>query len=99
MFCLFPIVFGPSIRWPNLLLFLCFSFASSPYRNNFRAKKAMNGRKKKFKKMSSILNQNEENTKKVNSSINQENALFGEECEQQEKRCFPARCPINKIFF
>uniref|UniRef100_A0A915P2T4 C2H2-type domain-containing protein n=1 Tax=Meloidogyne floridensis TaxID=298350 RepID=A0A915P2T4_9BILA len=35
--------------------------------------------------MSSILNQNEENTKKVNSSINQENALFGEECEQQEE--------------
>uniref|UniRef100_A0A915N1Y4 Uncharacterized protein n=1 Tax=Meloidogyne javanica TaxID=6303 RepID=A0A915N1Y4_MELJA len=35
--------------------------------------------------MSSILNQNEENTKKVNSSINQENALFGEECNQQEE--------------
>ncbi|CAK5082090.1 unnamed protein product [Meloidogyne enterolobii] len=34
--------------------------------------------------MSLILNQNEENTKKVNSSINQENALFGEECNQQE---------------
>uniref|UniRef100_A0A915M8T7 C2H2-type domain-containing protein n=1 Tax=Meloidogyne javanica TaxID=6303 RepID=A0A915M8T7_MELJA len=35
--------------------------------------------------MSSILNQNEENTEKVNSSLNQENALFGEECEQQEE--------------
>uniref|UniRef100_A0A914KPE2 C2H2-type domain-containing protein n=1 Tax=Meloidogyne incognita TaxID=6306 RepID=A0A914KPE2_MELIC len=35
--------------------------------------------------MSSILNQNEENTKKVNSSINQENTLFGEECNQQEE--------------
>nr|CAD2190615.1 unnamed protein product [Meloidogyne enterolobii] len=35
--------------------------------------------------MSSILNQNEENTKKVNSSIDQENALFGKECEQQEE--------------
>ncbi|CAK5080499.1 unnamed protein product [Meloidogyne enterolobii] len=35
--------------------------------------------------MSSILNQTGENTKKVNSSINQENALFGEECNQQEE--------------